>query len=34
MRGQKQRHEIDTKAHTNRHLPLKEGAKLNANIKM
>ena len=34
MRGQKQRHEIDTRAHTNRHLALKEGAKPNANIKM
>ena len=34
MRGQKQRHEIDTRAHTNRHLALKEGTKPNANIKM
>ena len=34
MRGQKQRHEIDIKAHTNRHLALKEGMKLNAKIKM
>ena len=34
MRGQKQRHEIDTRAHTNRHLAFKEGTKLNANIKM
>ena len=34
MRGQKQRHEIDTRAHTNRHLALKEGMKPNANIKM
>ena len=34
MQGQKQRHEIDTRAHTNRHLPLKEGAKPNTNIKM
>ena len=34
MRGQKQRYEIDTRAHTNRHLALKEGMKLNANIKM
>ena len=33
-RGQKQRHEIDTRAHTNRHLALKEGTKPNANIKM
>ena len=33
-RGQKQRHEIDTRAHTNRHLAFKEGAKPNANIKM
>ena len=33
-RGQKQRHEIDTRAYTNRHLPFKEGAKPNANIKM
>ena len=33
-RGQKQRHEIDTRAHINRHLPLKEGVKPNANIKM
>ena len=34
MRGQKQRHEIDTKAHTNRHLAPKEGPKPNTNIKM
>ena len=34
MRGQKQRYEIDTRAHTNRRLALKEGMKLNANIKM
>ena len=34
MRGQKQRHETDTRAHINRHLPLKGGAKPNANIKM
>ena len=34
MQGQKQRHEIDTRAHTNRHLPFKEGAKPNTNIKM
>ena len=34
MRGQKQRHKIDTRAHTNRHLALKEGAKPNANTKM
>ena len=34
MRGQKQRHEIDTRAHTNRHLALKEGTKPNTNIKM
>ena len=34
MRGQKQRHEIDTRAHTNRHLALKEGMKPNVNIKM
>ena len=33
-RGQKQRYEIDTRAHTNRHIALKEGRKLNANIKM
>ena len=33
MQGQKQRYEIDTRAHTNRHLALKEGTKLNANIK-
>ena len=32
-RGQKQRHERDTRAHTNRHLTLKEGTKPNANIK-
>ena len=34
MQGQKQRHEIDTRAHTNRHLALNEGMKSNANIKM
>ena len=34
MRGQKQRHEIYTRAHTNRHLGLKEGTKPNTNIKM
>ena len=34
MRGQKQRYEIDTRVHTNRHLALKEGMKLNVNIKM
>ena len=34
MRGQKQRHEIDTRAHINRHLALKESMKPNANIKM
>ena len=34
MRGQKQRHEIDIGAHTNRHLALKEGMKLNTKIKM
>ena len=34
MQGQKQKHEIDTRAHTNRHLALKEGMKPNANIKM
>ena len=33
-RGQKQRHEIDTRAHTNRHLALKEGMKLNTKIKI
>ena len=33
-RGQKQRHEIDTRAHTNRHLALNEGTKPNTNIKM
>ena len=32
--GQKQRHKIDTRAHTNRHLALKEGTKPNVNIKM
>ena len=32
--GQKQRHEIDIRAHTNRHLALKEGMKPNAKIKM
>ena len=34
MQGQKQRHEIDTRAHTNRRIALKEGTKPNANIKM
>ena len=34
MRGQKQRHEIDIRAHTNRYSALKEGMKLNAKIKM
>ena len=34
MRGQKQRHEIGTRAHTNRHLAVKEGTKPNTNIKM
>ena len=34
MRGQKQRHKIDIRAHTNRHLALKEGMKPNAKIKM
>ena len=34
MRGQKQRHEIDIRAHTNRHSALNEGMKLNAKIKM
>ena len=34
MRGQKQRHEIDIRAHTNRHSALKEGMKLDAKIKM
>ena len=33
-RGQKQRHKIDIRAHTNRLLALKEGTKPNANIKM
>ena len=33
-RGQKQRYEIDTRAHTNRRIALKEGTKPNANIKM
>ena len=32
MRGQKQRHEIDIRAHTNRHSALKEGMKLNAKL--
>ena len=32
--GQKQRHEIDIRAHTNRHSALKEGMKLNAKINM
>ena len=34
MRGQKQRYNIDTRVHTNRRLALKEGTKLNTNIKM
>ena len=34
MQGQKQRHEIDIRAHTNRQLALKEGMKPNAKIKM
>ena len=34
MQGQNQRQEIDIRAHTNRHLALKEGMKLNAKIKM
>ena len=34
MRGQKQRYQIDTRAHTNRLLALKGGTKLNANIEM
>ena len=34
MPGQKQRHEIDIRAHTNRHLALKEGMKPNTKIKM
>ena len=32
--GQKQRYEINTRANTNRCLALKEGMKLNTNIKM
>ena len=34
MRGQKQRYEINTRANTSRCLALKEGMKLNINIKM
>ena len=34
MRRQKQRLEIDTRAHTNRNSALKEGMNLNAKIKM
>ena len=34
MQGQKQRHKIDIRAHTNRHLALKEGMKPNTKIKM
>ena len=34
MRGQKQRHETDIRAHINRYLPLKGGTKPNTNIKM
>ena len=33
MQGQKQRYEINTRAHTNRHLALKEDTKPNTNIK-
>ena len=33
MRGQKQRYEIDTRAHTSRRLALEEGTKPNTNIK-
>ena len=33
MQGQKQRYEINTRANTNRRLALKEGMKLNTNIK-
>ena len=33
-RGQKQRYEINIRANTNRHLPLKKGMMLNTNIKM
>ena len=33
-RGQKQRYKIDTRAHTNRRLALKESTKPNANIRM
>ena len=33
-RGQKQRHKIDIRAYTKRHLALKEGMKSNTNIKM
>ena len=32
--GQKQRHEIDTRVHTSRHIALKEGVKPNSNTKM
>ena len=34
MRGQKQRYEINTRANTNRRLALKEGMKLNTNVKI
>ena len=34
MRGQKQRYEIDIRAHTNKHLTLKESTKPNVNINM
>ena len=34
MRGQKQRYEINTRANTSRRLALKEGMKLNTNIRM
>ena len=33
MQGQKQRYEINTRANTNRRVALKEGMKLNTNIK-
>ena len=34
MRGQNQRYEINTRANTSRHLPLKEDTKPNINIRM
>ena len=34
MQGQKQRYEINTRANTSRHLALKEGMKLNTNIRI